>query len=126
MWQRSARARAAFTHAWALCWRVRAAVSYGNERAHSARHIFSHSSPQSPLSCQLLAALTAAQSSFNEPAAVALGTYPKRVEALRKRIEGVSYTMERVKVRLDSLQTAITKQEERKNRDRVDETAPSS
>jgi len=37
--------------------------------------------------------------------------YAARVESLRKRLEGVAYTMKRVALRLESLQGVVTKVE---------------
>ena len=38
-----------------------------------------------------------------------VAAYALKVDSLRKRLEGVDYTMTRVKVRLESLQAAVTK-----------------
>ena len=38
-----------------------------------------------------------------------VAAYALKVDNLRKRLEGVDYTMTRVKVRLESLQAAVTK-----------------
>jgi hypothetical protein len=46
-----------------------------------------------------------------DPNAVLVGPYVRKVEELRKRLDRVSYTMNRVQVRLESLQTAVTKGE---------------
>ncbi len=53
----------------------------------------------------------------NDPSA-ALGVHARRVEALRKRLEGVAYTMSRVQLRLDGLTSVVTKAEDKKRKER--------
>lgn len=75
-------------------------------RARAPRRTAPHAPPfaRSPLS--ELAAAQAAHSDAPEAEMVACAA---KVEALRKRLEHVAYTMARVQVRLDSLQDAVTK-----------------
>jgi hypothetical protein len=47
----------------------------------------------------------------SSPDTVLVGAYVRKVEALRKRVDFVSYTMNRVQVRLESLQDAVTRHE---------------
>lgn len=59
----------------------------------------------------VLAALQSAQSEYKESNTTMMYEYAARVESLRKRLEGVAYTMKRVALRLESLQGVVTKVE---------------
>lgn len=48
----------------------------------------------------------------NAPVDSVLGDYANKVTDLRKRMDAVAYTMKRVHVRLDSLQTAVARHEQ--------------
>ena len=56
----------------------------------------------------VLAELAAAQAAHSAPATAQLADYAGRVEALRRRLEGVAAVMGRVQGRLAGLQGAIT------------------
>ncbi len=47
----------------------------------------------------------------DDPAALLVGPYVRKVEALRKRLDAVTYTLSRVQVRVESLQDAVTRSE---------------
>ena len=63
----------------------------------------------------LLAALQAAQGEHKEGNTALMFEYSGRVEALRKRLESVAYTMNRVALRLENLQGVVTKVEMKQN-----------
>ena len=66
----------------------------------------------------VLAALKAAQSEYKESNTSTTYDYAARVEALRKRLESVAYTMNRVQLRLENLQGIVTKEEKRQREER--------
>lgn len=46
-----------------------------------------------------------------DPNAILVAPYIKKIELLRKRLDSVSYTMNRVQVRLEGLQDVVTRSE---------------
>lgn len=80
----------------------------------SSKRSSSSFSPAALLSAELR---EAEAKESNDPSA-ALGVHARRVEALRKRLEGVAYTMSRVQLRLDGLTSVVTKAEDKKRKER--------
>lgn len=72
--------------------------------------------PHSPP--RLAADLKAAEAKESSDPNAALGVHARRVEALRKRLEGIAYTMARVQLRLDGLTQVVTKAEDKKRKER--------
>lgn len=80
-------------------------------------------SVQSTAPVNTVSSNSSSESSSSALNSTIIGPYVKKIELLRKRLDSVSYTMNRVQVRIESLQDAVTRSESAARRQQQQQAA---